>query len=108
MGSYVKIDAAAAYTLIKTPPSPIVLDVRTGEEYKARHIEGAINLPWIKVNSEVEQLLPDKKALILVYCSTGLRSAMVARKLIAKGYYDVRDFGAINEWPYPTVRTKRS
>ena len=46
---------------------------------------------------------PDKDALVLVYCRTGVRSAEASAKLAELGYTQVRDFGGIESWPYATV-----
>lgn len=51
---------------------PIVLvDVRTPDEYRTGHKEGALNIPADEVEQRAPQLLPDKNAVILLYCRTG-------------------------------------
>lgn len=81
----------------------VVVDVRTEEEYAQSHIPGALLLPNETIDAQTaRELLPDRDALILVYCRSGRRSAQAARKLVELGYEDVSDFGGIIDWPYDT------
>lgn len=82
----------------------VIVDVRTEQEYKEKHIPDALLVP----NEDIEQLasksLPDKDAKILVYCRSGNRSKQAASKLVDMGYTSVYDFGGIADWPYGTVK----
>jgi len=100
---YKKISAEDAYRIMQNTNDYILLDVRTDEEFMEKHIEGAVLIPdnEIGIRSEIE--LPDKDALILVYCRSGRRSANAANELIEMGYTNVYDFGGINDWPYDTL-----
>ncbi len=40
----------------------------------------------------------------MVYCRSGRRSAEAAKKLLAKGYMNVIDFGGINDWKGEIVK----
>ena len=81
------------------------MDVRTAEEYAAEHIPGAINVPSesIDAGGEAPADLPDKDAVLLIYCRTGRRSKQAAGQLVELGYTNVYDFGGINDWPYDTT-----
>jgi len=81
----------------------ILLDVRTDEEFAEKRIDGAILIPDYEIEDRVLTELPDREALILIYCRSGNRSASAARKMIDMGYTNVYDFGGINDWPYDTV-----
>jgi rhodanese-related sulfurtransferase len=83
--------------------SVIILDVRTQEEYDEGHIEGAMLIPDFEVAKRAAELLPDKNAVILVYCRAGRRSERAARILVDMGYTAVYDFGGIMDWPYEIV-----
>jgi rhodanese-related sulfurtransferase len=82
----------------------VLLDVRRDDEYKEVHIEGADNIPDFEIGNRAEVELPDKEAIILVYCRSGRRSANASNELIGMGYTNVYDFGGIIDWPYDTVR----
>ncbi|MDR0442914.1 MAG: rhodanese-like domain-containing protein [Treponema sp.] len=100
---YRKISAEEAHEMLTTLTDFILLDVRTETEYMGKRIEGAILIPHNEIKSRAEKELPNKKAVILVYCRSGVRSANAAKELVSMGYVNVYDFGGINDWPYDTV-----
>lgn len=85
------MDSGEKYTL---------LDVRTQQEYDEKHIAGAYLIPDYEIESRAEKELPDKDALILVYCRSGSRSKKASQKLAELGYTNIKDFGGINTWRY--------
>ena len=72
----------------------ILIDVRTESEYEEEHIEGSVNIPL----DQIENISYDKDEIIIVYCRSGGRSKTAAEALIANGYMNVYDFGAIGNW----------
>lgn len=64
----------------------VLVDVRTPEEYRAGHKEGALNIPVDEVEQLAPQLLPDKNAVILLYCRTGKRADKAMETLRKMGY----------------------
>lgn len=52
------------------------------------------------------EALPNKEAVLIVYCRSGRRSKAAAEKLIDLGYENVYDMGGIIDWPYDTVSEK--
>ena len=100
---YQKITAEQAKAKMDEGKPFILLDVRTDEEFKEKRIEGAILIPDYEIKSRASTELPDKNALILIYCRSGRRSALAANELIEQGYTNVYDFGGIIDWPYDTV-----
>lgn len=71
---------------------PVVLvDVRTLEEYRTGHKEGALNIPADEVEQRAAQLLPDKNAVILLYCRTGKRADKALEVLRKMGYSHVEN-----------------
>lgn len=101
--AYQKITAKKAYQMMQDKDEYVLLDVRTEEEFKEKHIEGAVLVPDYDIKNSAVSELPDKGALILVYCRSGRRSANAASELAAMGYTNVYDFGGIIDWPYGTV-----
>ena len=82
----------------------IVVDVRTEEEFRQGHIEGAILIPDYDLDKLAAEKLPDKEATILLYCRSGNRSKLSANLLIGMGYQNVYDFGGIIDWRYGEVQ----
>ncbi len=80
-----------------------LVDVRRADEYKASHIPGAILIPNETIGSNMPKELPDLNATIIVYCRSGRRSEMAAKKLELTGYKNVFDMGGITSWKYKTV-----
>ncbi len=73
---------------------PILLDVRTSEEFEMQHIEGSINLPLDELldgtqkSVDVLSKIP-KDSEILAYCVSGARSSIAVGVLKDSGYENV-------------------
>ena len=100
---YKKITSDEAKNIMLTE-KPIVVDVRSLEEYNEGHIPNAISVPLETIENEAETKLKNKDALILVYCRSGRRSREAALRLIEKGYTNVIDFGGIQDWNGEVVK----
>lgn len=100
--AYHKIDAKEAKDMIDNDKVTIV-DVRTEQEYQEKHIPDSILVPNETIEEEAKDKLPDKEAVLLVHCRTGVRSKQASDKLVQMGYKNIYDFGGINDWPYDTV-----
>ena len=101
--SYRQISMDEAVTMMEEESGYIILDVRTPEEFRERHIPNAINIPNETIGSEDIQELPDKDQLILVYCRSGNRSKQASGKLAELGYTNIVEIGGINDWTGDTI-----
>ena len=91
---YISVDTLAT---TKT----FLLDAREEKEYKVSHLKNAILVGFdhFNITKTLEKLPKDKSAKIVVYCSLGIRSEIVAHQLIEKGYTNVFNlYGGIFEW----------
>lgn len=104
--SYRQISMDEAVTMMEEESGYIILDVRTPEEFRERHIPNAINIPNETIGSEDIQELPDKDQLILVYCRSGNRSKQASGKLAELGYINIVEIGGMNDWTGDTVSEK--
>lgn len=96
--------ARQAKKWIDETENAIIIDVREEEEFITGHIEGAILFPVDTISEETaSDLLPDKKAPLLIYCRSGARSAMACQILSELGYASLRDLGGLAGWPYKLV-----
>ncbi len=102
--SYEQISAEEAKSLMDSEKDYIIIDARTESEFAEGHIEGAILIPEYEIAQRAEKELPDKDALILVYCRSGRRSKIASEELVKLGYTNVKEFGGIIDWPYETVK----
>ena len=100
---YRQVTMEEAIAMMEAESGYILLDVRTPQEFRDRHIPGAINVPNEDIGTGKILELPDKEQLILVYCRSGNRSKQASEKLAALGYTNVVEFGGINDWPGEVV-----
>ena len=73
-----------------------LLDVRTVQEYREGHVEGAVNIPVQVLQERLDELPRDKP--VVVYCRSGKRSATAKRMLDAQGFVRVIDIGEMPDW----------
>jgi rhodanese-related sulfurtransferase len=99
---YRRIDASEAKSMMDAYEGAdvVILDVRTPEEFSLGYIPDAVLIPYDELGVRAERELPNKDALILVYCRSGRRSEVAARELLEMGYTRVFDFGGITDWTY--------
>jgi rhodanese-related sulfurtransferase len=75
------------------------LDVREDHEFAKDHAKGAQHLGKGIIERDIETLVPDKRASILLYCGGGYRSALAADALQQMGYTNVTSMdGGIKAW----------
>jgi rhodanese-related sulfurtransferase len=77
---------------------PVLLDVRTEEEWNVSHLPGARRVDPSASVEEAAAGLP-KVTPIVTYCAVGYRSGELATKLRAAGFTNVRNLkGSIFQW----------
>lgn len=79
----------------------VLIDVREPDEYRAGHVEGAVNIPRglleFKVGDMPELADPDRN--IVLYCKTSGRAALSACSLQEMGYRSVCSIaGGFDAW----------
>lgn len=79
---------------------PLLLDVRSSEEYKQAHIPGSKLLPMHLLPAKLNELTKHKDLPVVVYCASGARSGQAANFLVKNGFNKVYDMGGIFSWPY--------
>lgn len=67
-------------------PSPVVIDVRTEQEWQTGHLEGAILIPHDRIGEKIEKAVPDKNTPLILYCRSGKRTGIAADALGKMGY----------------------
>ncbi|MCC9071606.1 thioredoxin domain-containing protein [Flavobacterium sp. F-65] len=78
---------------------PLILDVRTPEEYTAEHIENAVNVDWKGKDFATKAATFDKSKPVFVYCLSGGRSKKAAQKLQELGFTTIYELdGGIIKW----------
>src|SRR3954471_1550714 len=71
-----------------------VVETLRAEHFAQGHLPGAIHIHFEEIREKAAQLLPDKDAAIVTYCTnTACRnSGIAAAQLAALGYTDVRKY----------------
>ena len=69
----------------------LLIDVRSQQEFKAGHLEEAINIPHDKVEKMAEKIGDDKDREVVVYCRSGGRAEYARKALQEKGYNNVHN-----------------
>lgn len=67
----------------------LLIDVRTGKEFEAGHIDGAVNIPWEETGTLMSTIGSDKDRAVVVYCRSGNRSGKAKAVLEKQGYNNV-------------------
>ncbi len=86
--------------LKKQTPLPVFLDAREPFEYKVSHLKNAIHVGYDNFKIDhIQNKITNKNTKIVVYCSLGIRSEVIADKLEKAGYNHVENlYGGIFEW----------
>jgi rhodanese-related sulfurtransferase len=87
---FYKIDDVAGLKRLQANAQAQVVDVREPTEYGVGHIPGAINIPLRTLAQHLDQIERDRP--VVLYCSSGYRSAMGVVTLHLLGYDNVQGF----------------
>lgn len=65
----------------------IVVDARKPSEFKAEHVESAVNIPLDYVNEQLAEVPKEEK--FFIHCAGGYRSVIMSSILKARGYHNM-------------------
>ena len=71
---------------IESKTAPVIIDARTGIEFKRGHVPGALNAPPRRSLLKTAKLPRAKDTEIVVYCEHGQRAWIAKKLLAARGY----------------------
>lgn len=76
-----------------------ILDVREPDEVAQGVIPGSVGIVRGNLEAQVENIIPDKAARLVVMCAGGVRSAFAVKTLESLGYTDLVSMdGGFNKW----------
>lgn len=88
-----EISAAELNNRIETSTAPLIIDVRSPEEFAAGHLSGALNIAhseFVDDPAASIALLPTAKdAEMVVHCVSGKRAGIAMEVITAAGYTNV-------------------
>ena len=87
---FYKVDDVAGLKRLQANAQAQMVDVREPAEYGAGHIPGAINILLRTLAQHLDQIERDRP--VVLYCSSGYRSAMGVVTLHLLGYDNVQGF----------------
>jgi rhodanese-related sulfurtransferase len=92
------IDAATLKADLDGKKVPVLVDVRTPEEFAAGHVPGAKNLPIQELAGRMSELDSYKSGDVYVICQVGGRSARASEQLATAGFKAVNVDGGTSAW----------
>jgi len=98
---YKNVDVGTAYNMITNGSYPdlLVLDVRRRDEYDSGHIYGAVWIPHTELEVRISELAGHQDHEVIVYCGSGVRSAIASEILDSHGFTRVYNMvGGILDW----------
>lgn len=89
----------------------MVVDVRSKEDFAKGHIQNARNMPLDTFEAQAEQLDKFRDKPVVVYCTSGMRSAKALAILKKAGYSRIYNLdGGLDAWSaagYPLRKGKK-
>lgn len=77
----------------------VVLDVRTGADFKKGHLLGAVNIPVNRIAERHKELGKDRSRPVVAYCALGSAAPAATDQLAKLGFESVYVLkGGINNW----------
>jgi rhodanese-related sulfurtransferase len=85
-----------------------LIDVREDNEWAEGHARGADHLGKGIIERDIEKMVPDKDAELILYCGGGYRAALAADSLQKMGYTNVASMaGGWRAWLEANAPTER-
>jgi glyoxylase-like metal-dependent hydrolase (beta-lactamase superfamily II)/rhodanese-related sulfurtransferase len=81
------IDSISPEVFASKYENAIVVDARKPSEFKAEHVESAVNIPLDYVNEQIAEV--PKEDTFFLHCAGGYRSVIMASILKARGYHNM-------------------
>src|ERR1700736_6382139 len=78
---------------MRAEPDRVVIDVRERNEFEEGHVPGAVHLSKGFIETQIEDLVPNRETPITLYCAGGVRSLLAARSIRELGYTNVESLG---------------
>ncbi len=97
-GRVPEIDASALAHAVRSDSPPLLLDVRSPNEWQGGHIARAVNVPISRLNAELSGIRLDPDRPIVAICLSGHRSIPAVRLLARRGYRAQQLRGGMLAW----------
>lgn len=96
---YDTIPVAELDELIRGGDRPVIIDIRSPDQFAESHVPGSVNIPQAELPARGDELPDDRDAPIIMVCNIGKKSKYTTLFLKSKGYRHVRSAkGGLSEW----------
>lgn len=96
---YYSMKATDVQAAIDSATPPVVIDLRTAEEFATGYIKTSVNIPVNELLVDMTKLPADKATAIITICQSGHRGAMAMMALRMMGYTNVNSLAkGVNGW----------
>jgi rhodanese-related sulfurtransferase len=96
----------AQFVRLSAEPGAVILDARSPESFSRLRLRGALNLPYTELAKEsLAELLPDREAIILIYCDNNFVNAdpAIMRSKAPAFALNLPTFAALYDYGYRNV-----
>ena len=101
------IEPEALLKLIEIQQTPLIIDVRSAQEFAQGHIQGAVNINFRSLQND-QSLNDYQNKEVILYCRSGNRAKIAAQILHKKGFQQLIDLrGHMITWQalqYPLTK----
>jgi rhodanese-related sulfurtransferase len=98
-GCSATITAADLQRRMAATPPPLIVDVRSRDEYARDHIPGAVHIPFSSIGSGLQERGYPREGTVVLYCEHGPRAGLAGISLYFHGYTDVHSLeGHMQGW----------
>ena len=95
--TYREVDVVTLKADLDRGAVPLLVDVRTADEYAAGHVPGAKNVPLDQMDARLSEFGAPADE-VYVICQSGSRSARASRTLVDSGFHPVNVSGGTGAW----------
>jgi rhodanese-related sulfurtransferase len=94
-----EVSQAQVTAWIEGGKGPLVLDVRSENEYASGHVPGAVNIPHNQLAARLGEIGGRREQPIVLYCESGRRAGMAASMLQEAGFSSIQHLtGDMSAW----------
>ncbi len=87
---WARIAPATLQAQFESGAAPLVIDVRSPEEFAAGHVPGAVNLLHTAITGHEPALQGWQQKPVVLYCRSGRRAGLAAEILQQQGFQSLR------------------
>ena len=81
----------------KVAGAPLIIDVRSKDEWDSGHIASAVHIPHTQIGDRITEHAKSKDQKIILYCRSGGRAGKALETLKSMGYTNVENAGGYED-----------